>query len=59
MQLQLYGRKIWVYKQPIDFRSSIDGLVSVINYELKHNPQDGVYIFYNRYQDKVKSENNT
>ena len=25
MQLQLYGNKIWIFRQPIDFRLSIDG----------------------------------
>lgn len=54
MQLQLYSKKIWLYKQPIDFRSSIDGLVSVISWTLKQNPQDGFYLFYNRSKDKVK-----
>lgn len=54
MQLQLYGKKIWLYRQAIDFRRSIDGLVSIINFELKQKPQDGIYLFYNRYHDKVK-----
>jgi transposase len=54
MQLQLYGKQIWVYKQAIDFRSSIDGLCSLIQKELQHNPQGGIYLFYNRHQDKLK-----
>jgi transposase len=54
MQLQLYGKKIWLYRQAIDFRRSIDGLVSIINLELKQKPQDGIYLFYNRHHDKVK-----
>ena len=40
MQLQLYGRKIWLYRQPIDFRRSIDGLVELIHSELKQKPQE-------------------
>ena len=54
MQLQLYGKKIWVYRQPIDFRCSIDGLSSFVMDELKQKPQDGIYLFYNLGRDKVK-----
>jgi transposase len=54
MQLQLYGKNIWVYHQPIDFRCSIDGLVGFISRELQQKAQDGIYIFYNRARDKVK-----
>lgn len=54
MELQLYGKQIFLYRQHIDFRCSIDGLLSIINTELKHVPQDGVYLFYNRKKDKIK-----
>lgn len=55
MQLQLYGKKIWLYRQAIDFRCSIDGLVHLISTRLKQAPQDAIYLFYNRNKDKVKS----
>lgn len=54
MQLQLYGKKIYLYRQPIDFRCSIDGLSSLIAGELQQRPQDGIYLFYNRARDKIK-----
>lgn len=54
MQLQLYGRKIWVYRSAIDFRRSIDGLSAMIMSEIKQSPKDGVYLFFNRHHDKVK-----
>lgn len=54
MQLQLYGKKIMLHRQPIDFRCSIDGLVSLISLELKLNAQEGIYLFYNRGKDKIK-----
>ncbi len=54
MQLQLHGKKIFLYQQPIDFRSSIDGLVSLITRELQQKPQDDIYLFYNRGKDKIK-----
>jgi transposase len=54
MQLQLYGNKIWIFRKPIDFRKSIDGLSSLITLEMQKNPQAGIYIFYNRHRDKIK-----
>lgn len=54
MQLQLYGKKIWVYHKPIDFRRSIDGLSSFINTDMQHNPQLGIFLFYNKGKDKIK-----
>ncbi len=54
MQLQLYGKKIWVFRQSIDFRASIDRLSSLIANDLKQDPQGGIFLFYNRNKDKVK-----
>jgi transposase len=54
MQLQLYGKKLWVFHQGIDFRASIDGLSSLIANNLQQNPQSGIFIFYNRAKDKIK-----
>ena len=54
MQLALYGNEILVYRNPVDFRKSLTGLTALVISQLKKNPQDGIYIFYNRHQDKVK-----
>lgn len=54
MQLQLYGKKIWLYRSPIDFRRSIDGLSHLIISDLKQKPQEGIYLFFNRGRDKIK-----
>ena len=54
MQLQLYAKKIWLYRQAIDFRCSIDGLTAMIKQGLKQNPQEGIYLFFNRSKDKIK-----
>ena len=54
MQLQLYGKKIWVYRKAIDFRAAIDGLSYLVSAEMKQSPRDGIYLFFNRKQDKVK-----
>lgn len=54
MQLQFYGKKIWVYRQPIDFRCSIDGLTHLVHHNIQKNAQEGIYIFFNRHKDKIK-----
>jgi transposase len=54
MQLQLHGKKIWVYRNAVDFRASIDGLSYLVVNELKQNPKEGVYLFFNRGRDKIK-----
>jgi len=54
MQLQLYGKKIWIYHKPIDFRKSMDGLSSFISNDMQHNPQAGIFLFYNKGKDKIK-----
>lgn len=54
MQLQLYGNKIWLSRNAVDFRSSIDGLSALIVNHMKHNPQAGIYLFFNKKRDKIK-----
>ena len=54
MQLQLYGKKILVFRKPIDFRKSIDGLMSFIIQDLQYNPQEGIYLFYSKSKNKIK-----
>jgi transposase len=45
---------VWFYNNAIDFRKSIDGLVTLIQIQLNQNPSQGVYIFFNRSRDKLK-----
>lgn len=54
MQLQLYGKRLWVYRCSVDFRKGIDGLIQVIVGEMKRLPKEGVYLFFNSSRDKVK-----
>lgn len=54
MQLQLYGKKIWLYRSIVDFRSSIDGLSALIVGQMKQDPKAGIYLFFNRSRDKIK-----
>jgi transposase len=54
MQLQLYGKKIWLYRQAVDFRCSIDGLSHIVTSSIKQPVKDGVFLFINRKRDKLK-----
>lgn len=54
MQLNLYGKKIFIYRKSIDFRKSIIGLINFITEELNQKPQDSIFLFYNKGKDKVK-----
>jgi transposase len=54
MQLQLYGKKISLYRNVVDFRCSIDGLCHLVVSALKQLPKEGVYVFLNRGRDKLK-----
>lgn len=54
MQLQLYGKKIWLYREPVDFRCAIDGLSYVVINTMKQPVKDGVFLFLNRRRDKLK-----
>lgn len=54
MQLQLYGKKIWLCRNAVDFRCGVDGLSCLVSNHLKQNPQEGIYLFFNRSKDKIK-----
>ena len=34
-QLQLYGKKVWLYRHVVDFRASIDGLSHIVEGKMK------------------------
>jgi transposase len=49
------GERIFLYRQPVDFRKNIDGLSALIDAELGRNPADRcLYVFHNRSRDKIK-----
>lgn len=54
MHLQLYGKKIWVFHKPVDFRLAIDGLAGFITNNTQNSPQYGVFLFYNKAKNKIK-----
>lgn len=54
MQLQLYAKKIWFYRNPVDFRCSIDGLSHLVMAGMKQSVKEGVFLFVNRKRDKLK-----
>ena len=47
--------KVYLYRDPIDFRKSFRGLALLVEQELGHNPDDGeLFAFTNRHRNKIK-----
>ena len=47
--------KIYLYREPVDFRKSFRGLAAIVEQELEHNPFSGaLYAFTNRQRNKIK-----
>lgn len=47
--------RVYLYRQPVDFRKSYRGLSAIVEQELGHNPFDGeLYAFINRQRNKIK-----
>ena len=47
--------RIFIARQPVDFRKAHDGLVAIIRDEFGDDPFDGsVFVFLNRTRDRVK-----
>lgn len=54
MQMTLASPKIWLASEAVDFRLSINGLTLWVSEELQANPQEGIFIFYNKRKDRIK-----
>lgn len=54
MQIDFYSKKIVVFHKAVDFRASIDRLSILMTEEALNHVQDGIYIFFNRAQNKIK-----
>ena len=48
------SQKIWFYTEVIDFRKQVNGLVHIIENEMKQSSFEGIYVFRNRQKDKLK-----
>ena len=47
--------RIYLYRDPVDFRKASVGLAAIVERELGHNPFDGgLYAFTNRRRNKIK-----
>ena len=50
-----FNTAVWLYRQPVDFRKQIDGLVILVADTLRRDPVSGqLFVFRNRQGDKVK-----
>lgn len=49
------GRRIYLYRYPVDMRRQIDGLSALVATEFERNPADHcLYVFVNKGRDKIK-----
>jgi transposase len=47
--------RIFLYREPVDFRKQSAGLAAIVEHELGHNPfEGGLYAFTNRQRNKIK-----
>ena len=47
--------RIYLYREPVDFRKQANGLAALIEQELGHSPFTGaLYAFTNRHRNKIK-----
>ena len=47
--------RIYLHREPVDFRKAHDGLAAIVRSELQDDPLNGsVYVFLNRARDRVK-----
>lgn len=47
--------QVFLYREPVDFRKSFNGLAAIVEQELDRNPFDGdLYAFINRSGNKIK-----
>jgi transposase len=55
MLFQREVRRILAYRHPVDMRKQFDGLVSIVQNELREDPLSGsLYVFINRRRNYVK-----
>lgn len=55
MRPSLSLTRVYLYRDPIDFRKAHRGLVALVELELGHNPYAGdLYAFTNRQRNKIK-----
>jgi len=55
MRPSLSLTEVYLYRQPVDFRKSHQGLSAIVECELGHNPFEGcLYTFINKQRNKIK-----
>ena len=47
--------RVFLHRDPVDFRKSHDGLAAIVEHDLKSNPLDGsLYVFLNKRRNRIK-----
>jgi transposase len=53
--VDISNRAVWLYREPIDFRKQVNGLVQLIIEDKGHRPNDGaLYVFRNQQGNRLK-----
>jgi len=48
-------QSVYLYRDPVDMRKSIDGLAAIVECEIEQSPfESSLFVFCNRQRDKVK-----
>ena len=48
--------EIYLHREPVDFRKSINGLTLIVEQEMKLSPfSDALFVFCNKSRDKLKA----
>jgi transposase len=49
------GVRVWLHRDPVDFRKSIDGLAALVRQSMQRDPLTrSVFAFSNRRRDRIK-----
>lgn len=49
------GVRVYLYREPVDMRKSIDGLSALVEQEMELSPMiESIFVFCNRGRDKIK-----
>ena len=53
--IDITNRAVWLYREPVDFRKQVNGLVQLILDEKGRHANDGaIYVFRNQHRNRLK-----
>jgi len=47
--------RVWLAREPVDFRRQLDGLIALCQHQFKHDPRSGsLFVFINRSRTMIR-----